>query len=257
MTRLPVPPGGHLGRRSTVALAWLKAIFAMRTTTVSNCLLTSISGHSVLFGSFVASSPFLPPEATLNPWLSLARKRLAALRRWAAVATGAVVVATLSPAPALGSLPSQTSSSVDKFAVDPVDALESGPLERPDEASAVALARKTGERVGVSGKRSETDEVFANPDGSFSAELRSEPVRVHRGEQWVPIDVTLLRRSDGWVAPVAGFADVALSGGGTGPMVRIQRDGKALAFSWPVPCRRRRWPVIPRRMRRCCQAWTW
>jgi hypothetical protein len=52
------------------------------------------------------------------------------------------------------------------------------------ERSAAAQARATGRRVEVLSKRSETQEVFAEPNGTFTAQLHAGPVRVRRGGGW-------------------------------------------------------------------------
>jgi hypothetical protein len=42
------------------------------------------------------------------------------------------------------------------------------------------------EAIAVVERRSETEQVFANPDGTFSASITSRPVRVHRPDgSWV------------------------------------------------------------------------
>ena len=60
------------------------------------------------------------------------------------------------------------------------------PLERASEAAAVALATQAGQRVEVTSERTETGQIFANPDGTFTAEESPMPVRVRRGTAWVP-----------------------------------------------------------------------
>ncbi|MGH3712154.1 MAG: LamG-like jellyroll fold domain-containing protein [Micromonosporaceae bacterium] len=86
----------------------------------------------------------------------------------------------------------------------------------------------------IAGKTTETGQVFAEPDGTFTAELSAEPVRVRRDTGWVRVDTTLRTRADGLVAPVAAASDVVFSGGGTGPLVRMGRDGRQLALTWPT-----------------------
>src|SRR3712207_7115787 len=59
--------------------------------------------------------------------------------------------------------------------------------------------------------RTETGQVFANPDGSYSARVHAKPVRTRRDGRWVDIDTTLQRRPDGSVAPIASTVDVSRS----------------------------------------------
>jgi hypothetical protein len=112
----------------------------------------------------------------------------------------------------------------------------SSPAAQRTEAAAMATAIAAGRRVEVTDLRSETRQVFANPDGTVVAEIALQPARVHRPDgSWAPVDTTLRARSDGTVAPVATPVDLAFSGGGSGPLARISRGGKSLAMSWPKP----------------------
>ncbi len=104
-----------------------------------------------------------------------------------------------------------------------------------DEATASATARATGVRTEVTTKRSETETLYANPDGSWTLEQTTEATRVRRGGAWVAIDPTLVRRADGTVAPVATTLDMTFSGGGTAPLARVTKDGRSLALSFPAP----------------------
>ncbi|MFC4856936.1 LamG domain-containing protein [Actinophytocola glycyrrhizae] len=104
----------------------------------------------------------------------------------------------------------------------------------PDEASAVAAAWSQGSRVEVASLRTATQTVYANPGGTMTAELSVVPTRVRRGDGWVPIDTTVVRRADGTVAPRAAEGDLVLSGGGSGvPLARLSRDGRSYATYWP------------------------
>ena len=101
------------------------------------------------------------------------------------------------------------------------------------EAAASAGARADGQAVEATALRTETRRVFANPDGTFRLEQHVRPVWVRRGAGWVPVDPTLRRAADGSVMPIAVPVGLLLSGGGTGPLARIRRDGKELALGWP------------------------
>jgi hypothetical protein len=83
--------------------------------------------------------------------------------------------------------------------------------------------------------RTEYSQTFANPSGTLTLNEAVAPVRTRRADgTWVPVDYTLLPRPDGTVRPIASTVDVAFSGGGTGPMVRITRDGDQVALGWPA-----------------------
>ncbi|GAA1833316.1 hypothetical protein GCM10009836_09330 [Pseudonocardia ailaonensis] len=62
--------------------------------------------------------------------------------------------------------------------------------------------------------------------------LWSGPVRVQRGAEWVPVDLTLAAGPDGTVRPVSAPQDLTLTS--TGPSVRFT-DGGSAAVPWPTP----------------------
>src|SRR5688572_3011265 len=71
------------------------------------------------------------------------------------------------------------------------------PKSAPDEATAARYAAQSGESVVVESATTETDEVRANPDGTMTLTQHVQPVRVRRGDGWVPVDLTLERKPDG------------------------------------------------------------
>lgn len=104
----------------------------------------------------------------------------------------------------------------------------------PDAAGAVRAAAAQGSRVEVSGLRTETRTIFAEPNGSMTAELTVEPVRVRRGAGWVRPDRTLLRGSDGLLRPRAAAVELAFSAGGDrAPLVSLGRPGSRIQVTWP------------------------
>lgn len=105
--------------------------------------------------------------------------------------------------------------------------------EAPDSGSAIQAARAQGTSVVVDDLHTPTRVVRANPDGTLTAELSAVPVRVRKGRSWVPVDTSVSRRRDGSLAPNAAVGDLSLSGGGTTPLVRMAKDGKAFELFWP------------------------
>jgi hypothetical protein len=97
---------------------------------------------------------------------------------------------------------------------------------------AIAEAEETGEPVEILGQRSETSRVFANPSGTFTEELYALPQWVRKGNKLVDIDPTLHPTTHGYETK-ATEVGVTFSGGGSGPMATVVRDGRTLAFSWP------------------------
>jgi hypothetical protein len=110
------------------------------------------------------------------------------------------------------------------------------PGERPDTASAAIAAKLCGGRVGVTNLTTETTLVWANADGTMSAEQHLAPVRVRVGNSWVPVDLTLQRRPDGSVEPKAHAIGVVLSGGAQGSgehdVVALGAGEQRVAIRW-------------------------
>ncbi|PJE98285.1 laminin G [Streptomyces carminius] len=105
-------------------------------------------------------------------------------------------------------------------------------VQRTEEFARLA-AEENGAPVEVAGLRQERREVFANPDGSFTAYEYTEPVRTVRGGEWVDVDGTLVRRADGGWSPKAATVEVEFSGGGDGPFARMRKAGREYALTWP------------------------
>ncbi|MGY0460971.1 ricin-type beta-trefoil lectin domain protein [Kitasatospora sp. cg17-2] len=91
--------------------------------------------------------------------------------------------------------------------------------EAPDEASALLSARLQGHRVEVTGARTEFMTLWANPNGTLTADRSTGPIRMKAGQDWVPIDTTLVQTPDGKVAPKAHPGGLVLSGGEAGVTV--------------------------------------
>ncbi|KUJ39892.1 hypothetical protein ACZ90_69060 [Streptomyces albus subsp. albus] len=94
-------------------------------------------------------------------------------------------------------------------------------------------AKGSGRNVEILSLRGEQREVYATPDGHLEAVEHLRPVRARVAGEWKPVDTDLTRTRDGMVAPKAATLDLAFSGGGDGPMVRMARTGRQLALSWP------------------------
>jgi hypothetical protein len=73
--------------------------------------------------------------------------------------------------------------------------------ERPDAVTAQMAARAQGSRVEVAGERSESRRVWANPDGSFTAEVYAGPNWVQDAQgRWTEIDT--MKRPGFFAAPM-------------------------------------------------------
>ena len=105
--------------------------------------------------------------------------------------------------------------------------------EAPTSALAMTAAQRQGTRVEALDQRTEKRTVFAQPDGTFTADLHVTPQRVRRAGGWVAPDPTLEPAGDG-IAPKGTVPELALSRGGTKtPLVRMARDGHEYALTWP------------------------
>ncbi|MFG1839507.1 hypothetical protein ACGFH8_13840 [Micromonospora sp. NPDC049175] len=115
------------------------------------------------------------------------------------------------------------------------DGVTGGVQNKSDEAVSARTARKTGKPVQVKSLTSETTEVFALPDGQFRAELSLGPTRVRRGDDWVPVDLTLRRDADGTVRPAAHPFDLTISGPrpeGTHELAVVGKGDDRVAVNW-------------------------
>ncbi|MFI6316778.1 FG-GAP-like repeat-containing protein [Nonomuraea sp. NPDC050556] len=99
--------------------------------------------------------------------------------------------------------------------------------------AALTEARRTGQRVEVEPARTETTEVFAEPDGTMTAQQHLRPVRARVGGEWRAIDPTLKANPDGTLSPAVSTFAMTFSGGGTGPMATLAKGGKSLSMAWP------------------------
>jgi hypothetical protein len=138
-------------------------------------------------------------------------------RSFVAVLTVAIAVVAFAQAPAAAAV------------------VDAPPPVEPQQQDELALARRTGEPVEVAAKTTETTQVMANPDGTFTLRSSAEPTRVKKDGAWRDIDTTLTARTDGTIAPVASTTDVRFSRGGTAPVITAVDGDKRLALRWPTP----------------------
>ncbi|WP_433364991.1 LamG-like jellyroll fold domain-containing protein [Actinoplanes sp. CA-142083] len=101
------------------------------------------------------------------------------------------------------------------------------------ERAAVELAVSCDRPVTVDSSRTEFSQVTAQPDGHLRFESAVEPQRARRGAEWADLDLSLTRGGDGQLRPAVSVADVAFSGGGSGPLITLTRGGRTLTMSWP------------------------
>ncbi|GAA0586425.1 hypothetical protein HPO96_11110 [Kribbella sandramycini] len=117
----------------------------------------------------------------------------------------------------------------------PAATAQPGTVSRPRTPEVIATdeAARTGRRVEVTNWRSETGEIYVNPDGSKTMTQHATPVRVRSGSRWVAPDPTLRRQRGGNVRPVAATVSMVLSGGGGKTLLTMGEPGKQLVMGWP------------------------
>ncbi|QCW77741.1 LamG domain-containing protein [Streptomyces sp. S6] len=131
-----------------------------------------------------------------------------------------------------GLAPQAVAAPSGRQASPPSEAGEAGePGAGVDAAS--AEAKRTGRSVEVTSLRGESSEVFATPEGNLEAREYLRPVRARVKGVWQPVETDLVRAVDGSVGPKVATVDLAFSGGGEAPLVRMRKAGRELALSWP------------------------
>lgn len=98
----------------------------------------------------------------------------------------------------------------------------------------MVTARASGQRVEDSSQRTESTQVFADPDGTWTSEEASGPVRAQDDSgAWHDLDLTLVER-DGALEPTYAAAQVRFSDGGDRTFAESSEGGKDLAWRWPT-----------------------
>ena len=129
--------------------------------------------------------------------------------------------------------------------VIPADAAPAGapastavPDTAPDAVTAARDAKQGHKRVLDVATQDQTTQTFANPDGSWTTIEYAQPVRIKQAGAWIPVDTTLVRRSDGTVAPKATVISLVLNAGGKGsartPIVAAGSGSDEVGLTWPT-----------------------
>lgn len=110
---------------------------------------------------------------------------------------------------------------------------------RSNGAEALAAARASGERVEDLSQRTPDRQVFAEPDGTWTAEITSGPVRAKNASgDWAPIDTDLIEH-DGRLQPKNAPGDVTFSNGGDRAFAAAAPENTSTAedhliWRWPA-----------------------
>ncbi|MFD7982560.1 ricin-type beta-trefoil lectin domain protein [Kitasatospora indigofera] len=96
---------------------------------------------------------------------------------------------------------------------------------------------RTGKDVAVPSLTDEFSTTVATPQGTLRRDAHVDEQRAKRPDgSWAALDDTLVRRSDGALAPAVASEDLVISGGGTGPLATMTTgDGKQLMVGSPFP----------------------
>jgi RHS repeat-associated protein len=129
-------------------------------------------------------------------------------------------------------------TAVEPAAASAPSAEVTGPAEteRPDAVSAMVTAQAQGTPVEDVSQRTEDTRVVANPDGTWSSEVASGPVRMRTDDgSWVDLNTTLEQTPAGDWVPQAATVDLAFSDGGTAPFVTMDpTKNTSMALTWPT-----------------------
>lgn len=186
----------------------------------SGALLTCFTPRILIFLERLTNRGYVVRSHRHLPY-SVHRRRRAAI---AAAVAGVLAVGLSAPA----------ATSVAVAAVPRADTAAT-----PAEKTAGEQAVATGQPVVVDSETTETEQVTANPDGSYTLNSSVMPQRVQAADgDWTPIDTTLHLAANGTLSPSATAQPVAFSDGGTAPLITVTGTGddagKQVAFSWPT-----------------------
>ncbi|MFH9991256.1 LamG domain-containing protein [Streptomyces luteogriseus] len=108
--------------------------------------------------------------------------------------------------------------------------------DKTAESEASTRAADSGERVAVDAATTESSQVFANPDGTFTQEMNAAPVRAQKDNgTWATLDANLVREADGSIRAKNTTTALTFSGGGSrDALVTLEDEGHELKFGWPT-----------------------
>ncbi|MEU2283568.1 DNRLRE domain-containing protein [Streptomyces sp. NPDC013178] len=109
-----------------------------------------------------------------------------------------------------------------------------GPAEAADESEARLLAQTQGRRIEILSERTATGGLWANPDGTLTAEAFPAPVRVKENGTWHPIDTTL-SDTGASLTPETTATDVDVSDGGDTKLATVTHGSRSFGLGWQKP----------------------
>lgn len=181
-------------------------------------------------GSFVSA----PVSSRPARFLSLLGRRWVPTIAVAGVATAALVGGVLSPAAPADAAPATASSTAAQGQGEKAPKVTTA--DSPVTARIAAMAQ--GSRVEVLPERSESSQTFAEPNGLFTTESSSGPLRVRDAnaeDGWRDIDLTLVKGSDGVIRTASPLFPLEVNAGGSSvdaPLAEVSSGDASLGFGW-------------------------
>ncbi|MDF5751681.1 DNRLRE domain-containing protein [Spongiactinospora sp. TRM90649] len=107
---------------------------------------------------------------------------------------------------------------------------------QPSVAQRRALQRASqgGRTVEVVEEATESSATWARPDGTLTTDLYAGPARINKAGRWQWIDTTLTQQG-ATLRPRIGKADMEISSGGDGPLIRFRHPKGTFGVGWPTP----------------------
>lgn len=149
---------------------------------------------------------------------------------WRARGVNRWLAAVLSLAVAASVLEAAGSTSGEHPASSAV-AAEPTVTEADNLFSAQQYARRQHRRVEVTSERTESTTTYANADGTLTTEAKTQPFRIRRDGEWIPVDTTLVSDSTG-VHPRAVPDALTLSGGGNTALATLADGATTMGLGW-------------------------
>ncbi len=104
-----------------------------------------------------------------------------------------------------------------------------GPLKAWDATSAMSLAASVGQSVQIVSDSTPTSDTFVNPDGTYTTNATAFPTQAQLPDgSWAPVNTTLYQAASGSIVPTNTVVGLALSGGGSGSLIRLSQGGSEL-----------------------------
>ncbi|MFI1758900.1 FG-GAP-like repeat-containing protein [Streptomyces sp. NPDC020571] len=129
-------------------------------------------------------------------------------------------------------LPASTASASPRESDVAPSALTENEKFQKEVSQAKEKAKETGEPVEVQSGRTETDDVYVNPNGTLRVDQSLVPVRTWRSGSLVQIDTTLAVKNNR-IEPKAVGLDLSLSNGGDKKLATLGSAGRTITLTWP------------------------